>query len=52
MQLLRVFLKYCYRPQAKKRTLLIRAKNMLLRDENEGARYIKRRFAQQEVFHV
>lgn len=42
---LRVFLRYCYRPYARRKNLVLRARNVLLLDENEGARYMQRNFS-------
>lgn len=48
MNILRVFLNVCYKPHAKKRTLVMRTREMLLRDANEGTRYLQRRLANLE----
>ena len=42
---IRVFLRYCYKPYAKRKNLVLRTRNALLIDENESARYMQRNFA-------
>ncbi|MBR0203184.1 MAG: hypothetical protein IJQ56_02335 [Synergistaceae bacterium] len=42
---LRVFLRYCYRPYARRKNLVLRTRNVLLLDENEGTRYMQREFS-------
>ncbi len=46
-KLLHMFLRFSYRPYAKQRklNLALRARNVLLIDENESTRYMQRNFA-------
>ena len=48
MDLLGVFMKFCYSPKAKHSKLVTRTQMMFLHDENEGTRYLQRRLATEQ----